>query len=44
MSGKRSLPGPLTILMIVIVRAAFSTWLLPAGEYARLQKNDQSFL
>ena len=44
MAGKRTLPGPLTILMIVIVLAAFSTWLLPAGEYARLQKNDQSFL
>ena len=41
---KRSLPGPLTILMIVIVLAALSTWLLPAGEYAKLQKDGQSFL
>jgi uncharacterized ion transporter superfamily protein YfcC len=30
--------------MIVIVLAAISTWLLPAGEYAKLQKEDQSFL
>ena len=41
---KRSLPGPLTILMIVIVLAALSTWLLSAGEYAKLQKDGQSFL
>jgi uncharacterized ion transporter superfamily protein YfcC len=44
MAGKRSLPGPITILMIVIVLAAICTWLLPAGEYARLQKDGQSFL
>src|SRR6185503_9283097 len=28
----------------VIVLAAISTWLLPAGEYAKLQKDGQSFL
>jgi uncharacterized ion transporter superfamily protein YfcC len=44
MATKRSLPAPLTILMIVIVLAAISTWLLPAGEYAKLQKDDQTFL
>jgi len=30
--------------MIVIVLAALSTWILPAGEYAKLQKDGQSFL
>jgi len=44
MPNKRSLPAPLTILMIVIVLAALSTWILPAGEYAKLQKDGQSFL
>ena len=44
MASKRSLPGPITILMIVIVLAALCTWILPAGEYAKLQKDDQSFL
>ena len=44
MSNKKSLPAPLTILMIVIVLAALSTWILPAGEYAKLQKDGQSFL
>ena len=44
MATKRSLPAPLTILMIVIVLAAISTWLLPAGEYAKLQKDGNSFL
>ena len=44
MAGKKQLPGPITILMLVIVLAAISTWLLPAGEYAKLQVDGQSFL
>ncbi len=44
MAGKTSLPGPITILMIVILLAAVSTWLLPAGEYAKLQKDGSTFL
>ena len=44
MATKRSLPAPLTILMIVIVLAAICTWLLPAGQYAKLQAEGQSFL
>ncbi|TLV02924.1 YfcC family protein [Dyadobacter luticola] len=30
------LPSPLTILMIVVILAAISTWLLPAGQYSKL--------
>ncbi|GAA4324101.1 hypothetical protein [Flaviaesturariibacter amylovorans] len=37
---KRSIPHPITILMIVIVLAAIATWLLPAGKYATLSYND----
>lgn len=33
---KLTLPAPLTILMIVVVLAAASTWLLPAGQYNKL--------
>ena len=36
MSKKKSLPGPITILMMVIVIAALSTWILPAGQYNKL--------
>jgi uncharacterized ion transporter superfamily protein YfcC len=35
----RPLPSPLTILMIVVVFAAISTWLLPAGQYSKLSAN-----
>ncbi len=45
MSKKRSLPGPLTILMFVIVIAAIGTWLLPAGQYDKLTVyNENSFV
>jgi len=44
MSNKKSLPSPLTILMIVIILAAICTWLLPAGQYAKLEANDKSFV
>jgi uncharacterized ion transporter superfamily protein YfcC len=36
MANKRTLPGPIAILMIVIIIAAVCTWLLPAGEYNKL--------
>lgn len=45
MAIKKNLPSPLTILMIVVVLAAISTWLLPAGQYNKLSyDNNQSFL
>ena len=44
MSKKRSFPGPLVILMGVIILAAICTWLLPAGEYEKLSvKGETSF-
>ncbi|MFZ4544113.1 MAG: YfcC family protein [Saprospiraceae bacterium] len=42
MSSKKSLPTPMTILMIVIVLAAISTWLLPAGQYNKLSAENNS--
>ena len=36
MAKKRALPGPIPILMIVIILAAICTWLLPAGQYNKL--------
>jgi uncharacterized ion transporter superfamily protein YfcC len=44
MSNKKSLPSPLTILMIVIILATICTWLLPAGQYAKLEANGKSFV
>lgn len=45
MPHKKGLPSPLTILMLVIVLAAFSTWLIPAGEYSKLSSDsDKEFL
>ncbi len=41
---KKSLPGPIPILMIVIILAAICTWILPAGEYAKLSTDGNSFL
>ena len=43
MANKRTLPGPIAILMIVIIIAAACTWLLPAGEYNKLSVSGQSF-
>ncbi len=43
MPKKRSFPGPITILMGVIIIAAISTWLLPAGQYNKLSVNGNSF-
>ncbi len=44
MSKKRTLPGPIPILMIVIILAAICTWLLPAGQYAKLSMEGKSFV
>ena len=44
MSNKKSLPNPLTILMIVIVLAAICTWLLPAGQYSKLEASGKDFI
>jgi uncharacterized ion transporter superfamily protein YfcC len=43
MPNKRSFPGPIAILMLVIIIAAASTWLLPAGQYNKLSASEQSF-
>ena len=43
MANKKSLPGPIPILMIVIILAAISTWLLPAGQYNKLSVADKNF-
>jgi uncharacterized ion transporter superfamily protein YfcC len=43
MASKRSFPGPIPILMIVIVLAAVSTWLLPAGQYNKLSATATDF-
>lgn len=43
MSAKKSFPGPLVILMCVIILAAIGTWLLPAGQYNKLSVTGQSF-
>ncbi len=37
---KKSFPSPITILMAVIVVAAATTWILPAGNYAKLDGSD----
>ncbi len=45
MPAKRTFPTPITILMVVIVLAAISTWLLPAGQYNKLSvENGKSFI
>lgn len=40
MAAKRTFPTPITILMVVIVIAAASSWLLPAGEYNKLSADN----
>jgi uncharacterized ion transporter superfamily protein YfcC len=44
MSNKRSFPGPIVILMVVIILAAIATWLLPAGQYNKFSATDRSFV
>ncbi len=36
MSNKKSFPTPISILMVVTILAAISTWFLPAGQYDKL--------
>jgi len=43
MANKRSFPGPIPILMIVIILAAAATWLLPAGQYNKLSVTGKTF-
>jgi uncharacterized ion transporter superfamily protein YfcC len=43
MPTKKSFPGPLVILMCVIILAAVATWLLPAGQYNKLSVTGQLF-
>ncbi len=42
MSFLKKLPGPISILMAVIVIAAGATWMIPSGEYNRLSVHDDS--
>jgi uncharacterized ion transporter superfamily protein YfcC len=44
MAAKRKLPGPITILMIVIVLGAIATWVIPAGEFNKLSVANNSFV
>ncbi len=43
MAKKRSFPGPIPILMMVIILAAIGTWLLPAGQYNKLSVTGKNF-
>lgn len=43
MANKSSFPGPIPILMIVIILAAIATWLLPAGQYNKLSVSGKTF-
>ncbi len=43
MASKRSFPGPIPILMLVIILAAIGTWLLPAGQYNKLSVTGKNF-
>src|SRR5664279_2595779 len=44
MATKKNLLSPITILMIVIIIAAISTWLVPAGRYNTLSYNENKFV
>ena len=43
MATKKSFPGPIPILMMVIILAAVGTWLLPAGQYNKLSVTGKTF-
>ncbi len=43
MKTKKSFPGPIPILMMVIILAAVATWLLPAGQYNKLSATGNTF-
>lgn len=41
----KKIPTPLTLMMLVIIVAAISTWLLPAGQYSKLAPdNNKAFI
>lgn len=40
MANKSAFPSPISILMLVIILAAISTWLLPAGQYNKLSYSE----
>jgi uncharacterized ion transporter superfamily protein YfcC len=41
----KSLPNALTLIMLVIILAAISTWLLPSGQYSKLSvESNQAFV
>jgi uncharacterized ion transporter superfamily protein YfcC len=40
---KKTLPSPITILMVVIILAAACTWLIPAGKYDTLKYDSETF-
>lgn len=42
--SSKSLPTPLTLMMLVIIIAAISTWLIPAGTYKKLSAQDNAFV
>lgn len=44
MGKKISMPGPIPILMVVIILAAVCTWILPAGQYAKLAMDGKNFV
>ena len=45
MFKKAKLPTPITLMMLVTILAAISTWLLPAGQYSKLSAgSDGTFL
>lgn len=43
MSKKLTLPTAITLMMMVIVLAAGSTWLLPAGQYSKLSNDNNQY-
>lgn len=43
MPSKKSFPGPIPILMVVIILAAIGTWLLPAGQYNKMSVTGNNF-
>jgi uncharacterized ion transporter superfamily protein YfcC len=43
MAKLKKLPTPITILMVVIIISALTTWLLPAGGYNKLSYADGTF-
>lgn len=42
MAVKRTIPSPISILMVVVVLAAIATWLVPAGKYNTLSVVDNN--